>query len=81
MANYTEYKTILLFFLTVLFLVTVLLLLSFISSAQKPDVEKLSPYECGFEPFSDARVTFDIHFYIVAILFMIFDLEIAYLFP
>ena len=47
----------------------------------KPDAEKLSSYECGFEPFSDARGKFDVRFYLVAILFIIFDLEVAFLFP
>lgn len=46
-----------------------------------PDKEKLSPYECGFEPFEDARLPFDVRFYLVAILFIIFDLETAFLFP
>jgi len=46
-----------------------------------PDPEKLSPYECGFEPFDDARSKFDVRFYLVAILFIIFDLEVAFLFP
>ncbi len=46
-----------------------------------PDPEKLSPYECGFEAFDDARMKFDVKFYLVAILFIIFDLEIAFLFP
>ena len=48
---------------------------------QNPDNEKLSTYECGFEPFENARVKFDIRFYLVAILFIIFDLEVAFLFP
>ena len=48
---------------------------------QKPDAEKNSPYECGFEAFEDARMKFDVRFYLVAILFIIFDLEIAFLFP
>ena len=48
---------------------------------QKPDPEKNSPYECGFEPFDDARGKFDVRFYLVAILFIIFDLEVAFLFP
>lgn len=48
---------------------------------QRPDKEKLSPYECGFEVFSDARGKFDVRFYLVAILFIIFDLEVAFLFP
>jgi NADH-quinone oxidoreductase subunit A len=47
----------------------------------KPDAEKLSPYECGFAPFEDARLPFDVRFYLVAILFIIFDLETAFLFP
>jgi len=48
---------------------------------QRPDPEKLSPYECGFEAFEDARMKFDVRYYLVAILFIIFDLEIAFLFP
>jgi len=47
----------------------------------RPDAEKLSPYECGFEAFEDARMKFDVRYYLVAILFIIFDLEIAFLFP
>ena len=54
---------------------------SFILGKQKPDSEKLSAYECGFEPFSDSRNKFDVRFYLVAILFIIFDLEVAFLFP
>ncbi len=50
-------------------------------SPHNPTVEKLSPYECGFEAFEDARTQFDVRFYLVAILFIIFDLEIAFLFP
>ena len=55
--------------------------LGFVLGTQHPDSEKLSPYECGFEAFEDARMKFDIRFYLVAILFIIFDLEIAFLFP
>jgi NADH-quinone oxidoreductase subunit A len=55
--------------------------LSFILAKQKPDAEKLSAYECGFPAFSDARAKFDVRFYLVSILFIIFDLEIAFLFP
>ena len=55
--------------------------LSFILAKQKPDAEKLSAYECGFPPCSDARAKFDVRFYLVSILFIIFDLEIAFLFP
>jgi len=50
-------------------------------ATQKPDSEKLSAYECGFEAFDDARSRFDVRFYLVAILFIIFDLEVAFLFP
>jgi NADH-quinone oxidoreductase subunit A len=50
-------------------------------SPNKPDPEKLSPYECGFEAFEDARMKFDVRYYLVAILFILFDLEIAFLFP
>ena len=52
-----------------------------ILAPSKPDAEKLSPYECGFEAFEDARMKFDVRFYLVAILFILFDLEIAFLFP
>ena len=55
--------------------------INFILSPKKPDPEKLSAYECGFEPFEDSRMEFDVRFYLVAILFIIFDLEIAFLFP
>jgi NADH-quinone oxidoreductase subunit A len=54
---------------------------SAVLARQRPDSEKLSPYECGFEPFEDSRVRFDVRFYLVAILFIIFDLEVAFLFP
>ena len=54
---------------------------SVIVARQRPNTEKLSPYECGFEPFGDARVRFDVRYYLVAILFIIFDLEVAFLFP
>ena len=56
-------------------------LLSFVVGDSNPDSEKLSAYECGFEAFDDARGRFDVRFYLVAILFIIFDLEIAFLFP
>lgn len=55
--------------------------LGFILGPRKPDSEKNSPYECGFEAFEDARMKFDVRYYLVAILFIIFDLEIAFLFP
>lgn len=59
----------------------VLLIAPFIVAYQQPDTEKLSAYECGFEAFSDARMKFDVRFYLVSILFIIFDLEVAFLFP
>ncbi len=59
----------------------VLILAGFILGPRKPDSEKLSPYECGFEAFEDTRMRFDVRYYLVAILFIIFDLEIAFLFP
>lgn len=57
------------------------ILIGFILGPNKPDSEKTSPYECGFEAFEDARMKFDVRFYLIAILFIIFDLEIAFLFP
>ena len=57
------------------------ILLNFVFSPKNPDPEKLSAYECGFEAFGDARMKFDVRFYLVAILFIIFDLEVAFLFP
>ena len=55
--------------------------MGFILAPSRPDQEKLSPYECGFEAFEDARMKFDVRFYLIAILFILFDLEIAFLFP
>jgi NADH-quinone oxidoreductase subunit A len=62
-------------------LAAVILLASYVLARQRPDAEKLSAYECGFEPFEDTRGRFDVRFYLVAILFIIFDLEVAFLFP
>ncbi len=59
----------------------VMVALGFVLGTRRPDSEKLSPYECGFEAFEDARMKFDVRYYLVAILFIIFDLEIAFLFP
>jgi NADH-quinone oxidoreductase subunit A len=56
-------------------------IVSRLTGAHQPDSEKLSPYECGFEAFEDARMKFDVRYYLVAILFILFDLEIAFLFP
>jgi NADH-quinone oxidoreductase subunit A len=60
---------------------TVLIGLGFLFGPHRPDEEKLSAYECGFEAFSDSRMKFDVRYYLVAILFIVFDLEIAFLFP
>lgn len=75
------YLTLFICLVLSLLLSGVILALSFFIAIQTPDPEKTSAYECGFEPFEDARNRFDIRFYIVAILFLIFDIEVAYLFP
>ena len=76
-----DYFSIILFLIIALALSIGFILINFLFSPKKPDPEKLSAYECGFEPFSDSRMEFDVRFYLVAILFIIFDLEIAFLFP
>ena len=76
-----EYLPILIFLGLAIGIATVMVVASYIVAPQRPDSEKLSAYECGFEPFSDARHKFDVRFYLVAILFIIFDLEVAFLFP
>ena len=76
-----DYIFILIFILIGLGMAIAMYLLSKILSPSKPDSEKLSAYECGFEAFDDARSKFDVKFYLVSILFIIFDLEIAFLFP
>ena len=76
-----DYLTIILFLIISLGLSMAFVVINFILSPKKPDPEKLSAYECGFEPFNDSRMEFDVRFYLVAILFIIFDLEIAFLFP
>ena len=76
-----DYLSIILFLIIALGLSVAFIVINFILSPKKPDPEKLSAYECGFEPFNDSRMEFDVRFYLVAILFIIFDLEIAFLFP
>ena len=76
-----EYLPIMIFLGIAIGLASVIVITSFIVAKQKPDTEKVSPYECGFAPFNDARRQFDVRFYLVAILFIIFDLEVAFLFP
>ncbi|MDH3241017.1 MAG: NADH-quinone oxidoreductase subunit A [Alphaproteobacteria bacterium] len=76
-----EYLPILIFLGIAVGLALVIIVASMIVAWQKPDPDKLSAYECGFDPFEDARGQFDVRFYLVAILFIIFDLEVAFLFP
>ena len=76
-----DYLPIILFLLIALILSCAFIVVNLILSPKNPDPEKLSAYECGFEPFEDSRIEFDVRFYLVAILFIIFDLEIAFLFP
>ena len=76
-----EYLPILIFLAISIGMGVAVLAGSYVVARQKPDREKLSPYECGFEPFEDARRQFDVRFYLVALLFIIFDLEVAFLFP
>lgn len=76
-----EYYPILLFLSVAVVLSAVILGASYLLAVQNPDTEKLSAYECGFDPYEDARHTFDVRFYLVAILFIIFDIEAMFLFP
>ena len=76
-----QYFPILLFILFGVIVGGVLLAVGSLLSPNRPDAEKLSPYECGFEAFEDARMKFDVRYYLVAILFILFDLEIAFLVP
>ena len=76
-----EYLPILIFIVLVVVLGIAFIAASYIAAEQRPDAEKLSTYECGFEPFEDTRSRFDVRFYLVALLFIIFDLEVAFLFP
>ena len=77
----TEYLPVLLFLIIATGLALVLTAIPFVVAPRNPTPEKVSPYECGFEVFDDARSRFDVRFYLVAILFIIFDLEVAFLFP
>ena len=77
----SEYLPILIFIGIAVALAVVIVVASLIVARQRPDSEKVSAYECGFEAFDDARSRFDVRFYLVAILFIIFDLEVAFLFP
>jgi NADH-quinone oxidoreductase subunit A len=78
---YTEYSVILIFLFIAIILSIFIILLSYVLAVQKPETEKLSTYECGFEPYEDARHTFDVKFYLIAILFIVFDIETMFLIP
>ena len=78
---YAQYFSLLIYLLLSTCIAFVFFLASYIIARHKGYIEKLSAYECGFDPFSDARNTFDVRFYLVALLFIIFDLEISFLFP
>ena len=79
--NLLTYITLFICIALGLIISAVVLGLSYLLVTQSPDAEKSSAYECGFEPFEDARNTFDIKFYLIAILFLIFDIEVVFLFP
>ena len=76
-----EYLPVLIFLGIAVALAGAMVVASYVVARQRPDSEKVSAYECGFEAFDDARRRFDVRFYLVAILFIIFDLEVAFLFP
>ena len=76
-----NYAPVLIFLIVALLFGLVLLGVGFVFGRGRKDAQKLSPYECGFEAFEDSRIRFDVRYYLVAILFIIFDLEIAFLFP
>ena len=78
---YQEFSKILILLIFSIFLASIILFLSFRLSIYNPDVEKVSAYECGFDPYEDARNVFDVHFYIVCILFVVFDLETVFFLP
>lgn len=79
--NLEQYLPVLLFILVGIGVGVAPQLLGYLMAPRRPDAEKNSPYECGFEAFEDARMKFDVRYYLVAILFILFDLEIAFLFP
>ena len=79
--HYSEYFPILVFLVVAFALACVILGASYLLANSAEDTEKVSAYECGFDPFDDARNQFDVRFYLVAILFIIFDLEASFLFP
>ena len=79
--TYNEFLPVLIFLTIAILLSFILIGLSYLLAVQNPETEKLSTYECGFEPYEDARHTFDVKFYLVAILFIVFDIETMFLIP
>jgi NADH-quinone oxidoreductase subunit A len=77
----SDYLPLVVFVILATLITGALLVAPFLVAFKAPDAEKLSPYECGFDPFDDARMRFDARFYLVSLLFIIFDLEVAFLFP
>ena len=78
---YNDYLVILIFFSLAVVISFIIVILSYLLAVQNPETEKLSSYECGFEPYEDARNVFDVKFYLVAILFIVFDVETMFLLP
>jgi NADH-quinone oxidoreductase subunit A len=76
-----EYFFLFLIFTIAFFLSFIILILSYFLAIQNPELEKLSTYECGFEPYEDARLQFDVKFYLIAILFLVFDIETVFIYP
>ena len=76
-----EYGPLLIYMSTALLISTLIVVASYVLGVKKPDTEKSNVYECGFSPYSDTRSQFEVRFFLVAILFIIFDLEISFLFP
>ena len=81
MEQVEQYAAVLIFLVIAVILAFALTGAAWVGAVHRPDAEKNSPYECGFEPFEDARMKFDVRFYLVSLLFIIFDLEVAFLFP
>jgi len=77
----SDYLPLVVFIIIAALISGALMIAPFLVAYKAPDAEKLSPYECGFDPFDDARMRFDARFYLVSLLFIIFDLEVAFLFP
>lgn len=79
--NFSEYLPIIIFFMVALGFALVILMLAYLLAKRKPTLEKNKPFECGFDSLEEGRIKFDVKFYLVAILFIVFDLEIAFLSP